>query len=324
MKLKIYITESAGLTAEDESVSPALQRLLAAGQVRFVDEPLPVALCQEFGVQMQSDWPLAALSWLGEGNDPEQDYWLRADPVHLALQRDHFSLSGPVPLPLAPQQAELLAADLNRHFAADGLQFHLGRTESFSGTRWYLRLHAVPELSTFLPQQALGLDTRPFLPQGEDAQRWRRLLNEIEMLLHEHPVNQTREVEGSVAVNSLWLSAGGIIPHSLTSPCKWVCTDMPLATGLALATHTAINRVPADLDVQLDRAGGDGILVLEDAERAEQRWLAPLLSALRQRKLQQADLYFGMHNRSLAVRIHWYDLFRFWRRPRSLGTYFSA
>jgi hypothetical protein len=38
----------------------------------------------------------------------------------------------------------------------------------------------------------------------------RRLQNEVQMLLHEHPINQQREQKGLLAVNSFWLSGTGV------------------------------------------------------------------------------------------------------------------
>src|SRR5690606_30880361 len=46
-------------------------------------------------------------------------------------------------------------------------------------------------------------------PQSEDVRPWRRLLNEIQMVWHEHPVNQARAARGALPVNGLWLYGGG-------------------------------------------------------------------------------------------------------------------
>ena len=37
---------------------------------------------------------------------------------------------------------------------------------------------------------------------------WRRLLNEIQMVWHDHPVNQARQEQGQPTVNALWLYGG--------------------------------------------------------------------------------------------------------------------
>ena len=322
VNLKLYFAQSLGLLADGDKGSPALQRLLAAGRRTWIDEPLPIVLCREFGVGAQTDWPLAALSWLGEGNDPGADGWLQAEPVHLALQRDYFSLSHPVPLVLSRADAEALTAVLNQHFAIEGLQFHLGH-ERGQGTRWYLRLAAAPRLRTTLPQQAAGHDIRPFLPQGADAPFWQRLTNEIQMLLHDHPVNQAREASGQLAVNSIWFSAGGVLPASVKISNRRVFADLPLAAGLAQVTGAQLDRLPQD-GASLMQVDGDGLLILADADNTEQRWLAPLLQAMQSRRLKRLELYLGMDDRVLAVQLRWFDLWRLWHRPQPLSVYLSA
>jgi hypothetical protein len=47
------------------------------------------------------------------------------------------------------------------------------------------------------------------LPRGDHAKAWRRWLSEIQMLLHEHPVNAARDAAGRAPVTGLWLSGGG-------------------------------------------------------------------------------------------------------------------
>src|SRR5690606_23623285 len=125
--------------------------------------------------------PLAAISWHGENTAPascETGFFLFADPVHMVLQRDSFSLASPVPLPLAVEEAAGFQAVLNTHFATDGLEFLCG-----ASGHWYLHLQERPQILTFPPALALNRDIRAYLPQGADAGSWRHLLNEVQMLL---------------------------------------------------------------------------------------------------------------------------------------------
>ena len=326
MNLKLYLAQAQLLgDGGDAMPSPALQRLLAASRRQAIALPLPAVLCREFGLEAQADWPLAALSWLGEGNDPGQSYWMQADPVHLALQRDYFSLSHPAPLALSRPHAEALTAELNRHFAGDALQFHLGR-ERADGARWYLRLPGTPDLHTSLPQQVVGQDIRPFLPQGRDAATWRRVANEIQMLLHDHPVNQAREAAGQLPVNSLWFSGGGVLPRMQPLTAMQVFSDLPLATGLARVSDAHHASLPQDAATWMAAArGGACLLALAASDRVEQDWFLPLLRALRGRKIARLELHLEMGGRTLSARLCWFDLlWRAWCRPQSLSAYFAA
>lgn len=315
MIFNLYLTLSSQLVLP----MPSLLRLLAIGKIENSKQTLELALCRSLGIVPQQDWPLAPLSWLGEGNDASGFYWLRADPVHLVLQRDCFSLSDPVPLAMMLQHAQILVSSLNQHFALEGLQFLIGN----SG-RWYLRLEEPPAIQTSLPEAAIHRDISPFMPQGRDAARWARLLNEIQMLLFEHPVNQVREARGESAVNSLWFSGGGMLAENLdTSGTTIYCND-PLPKGLASAAHLPCFAVPKNALALLDKTQGDIVVVLDNPAEAERDWFAPLLQALRQRQIAQLGIHLAGQGQLLQVLLKPVDGWKFWRKARPLEDYYHG
>lgn len=145
----------------------------------------------------------AAVAWQRLGNHPADAYWFFAAPVHLVLQRDTFSLATPVPLPLAQHEADALTALLNGHFGTDGMQFF------WHENLWFLRLAHSPQIQTFNPERVLNQDVHAYMPTGEGAMRWAQFINEMQMLLFEHPVNQAREMRRQPAMNSIWCYGGG-------------------------------------------------------------------------------------------------------------------
>ena len=103
---------------------PALETLLARG--RSSDLPgasLERWLAATFRIAARPDLPLAALSLAGEGVDPGDSCWLRADPVHFSIQRDQLLLTDRGHALLAAGEAGELTGALNAHFAEDGLEF---------------------------------------------------------------------------------------------------------------------------------------------------------------------------------------------------------
>jgi len=56
------------------------------------------------------------------------------------------------------------------------------------------------------------------LPSGPDAMRFHALMNEAQMLLHEHPVNAEREARGEPALNSIWFWGGGVMAAAKARP----------------------------------------------------------------------------------------------------------
>jgi hypothetical protein len=300
-------------------VMPSLQRLMAIGKFGWHQETSDTLLCRSFGISPQQDWPIAAFSWLGEGGQPGNAYWLCADPVHLILQRDHFTLSEPVPLAVARPDADVLVASLNQHFAAGGLQFHIG-----SSGRWYLQPETPPAIATSLPEAAIGRDTSAYMPQGMEAAQWNRLLNEMQMLLFEHPINQAREMRGELPINSIWLSGGGILPTEQTSNNKTVYADIPLAKGLAQAANLPCLPVPDNLAAILDKPQRDAVLVLDNAEDAELKWFSPLLQALRSRQISHLRIYLALHGEVLQLEAKPTDTWKFWCRVKPLETYLNG
>ena len=136
-------------------------------------------------------------------NQANNGYWLYAAPVHLVLQRDSFSLAGPVPFVLDLEEAEALTRTLNTHFATDGMQFFWHQQQ------WFLRLAQSPDIETVHPQKAINHDINAFLPTGTGAGAWASFQNELQMLLFEHPVNIAREKKRLAIVNSIWCFGGG-------------------------------------------------------------------------------------------------------------------
>jgi hypothetical protein len=164
----------------------------------------------------------------------------RIDPVHLHVGRDHLVLTDPRALPLAIEEARALAGAIAPLLADEGLTLDVPGPR-----RWYLR-EADPARPLHLLTRplagAIGRNIDAWQPRGDDARRWRRIVNEIQMTWHAHPVNARRESEGLAAVNSVWLE--GRCP----APSSGVECD----AAARLAVHESANG-PAE--VELSRGG---------------------------------------------------------------------
>ena len=193
-----------------ESVAPAnrlaaAETLIAKGRRKHAAPITPEAwLFGRFGAQKQRDWPVAPYTLLADGGSPGSVYWMRADPVNLSVGQDGLAFDGAA-LDVSRYEAEALVAALNRHFG-EALAFDAPHPE-----RWYVKFPAAPELLTTSPAAARRTAIRDKLPSGGDAMRFRALMNEVQMLLHEHPVNAAREARGVPPVNSLWFWGGGAL-----------------------------------------------------------------------------------------------------------------
>ncbi|MBI5435847.1 MAG: phosphoglycerate mutase [Nitrosomonadales bacterium] len=307
---------------------PALEKLLARAQsVPLPAESLEAWLCGAFGV---ADQAIAAVTLRADGMEPGAAYWLRADPVHLRLQRDQLILHPDVRL--AADEAAQLCARLNAHFAGAGLRFFAPHPQ-----RWYLQLDAAPDMTTHSLAQVAGRNVHAHLPQGPDALRWHGVFNEIQMLLFEHAVNQAREARGELPVNSVWLWGGGRAAGRLLRPYTKLCGDSDLAGAFAQTAGIPCEPLPDDVTRCVAGDDGDVLIVQEGMRRAlqhgdlhawrdalqrfEQDCAAPLLHALHAGRIAQLTLDVLQTGASRRFMLTHGAAWKLWRRPKPLARY---
>jgi hypothetical protein len=310
-------------TAAQDLSLPALQTLLARGTpMRCPEEGMEATLCEALGVTRQQDWPVAPMTLTVDGGAGD-GYWLRADPVHLRVMRDRIVLADSSVFELSQQEADALAATIGQHFgdALHPIPLH--------PTRWYLQLPHVPQLRTTPLSVAIGRDIHPLLPQGEAAGPLHALLNELQMLLFEHPVNQAREARGELPVNSLWLWGGGSAPAVPAAHRVMYARD-EAASALGKFCGAQVFPLPAKWDASmlktaavvllddLTPAGqcGDAYGWREAIREMEKNWFVPLLAALRTLDSSGLRVLDPVNGRGLELQRM--DAWKIWRRPCSL------
>lgn len=263
---------------------PALERLLTLSQQSPPFEGgVDAWLCRALGVPRQQDDPVAPCAAGGDGLAAEQGYWLCAAPVYFHLARDRMLLEAALP-DVTTDEAGAIIASLNAHFPE--MQFFAPHPQ-----RWYVRLPDALRMTTTPLEDAIGQEVSRVFPSGDDARQWAVRLNELQMLLHQHPVNEARDAAGKLPVNSLWLWGGGVKQPMAEHPYAHVWGDGALLAGLG------VHSLPATADVVLDSMTGRALLVLDIAELGwkglEQQWLAPLEQALKRGRLAQLNLHIA-------------------------------
>jgi hypothetical protein len=287
----------------------ALGRLLARGG----REPAGLPgwrhwMLQAAGLRPPEQLPVARIL-SGRAGD-----WAVATPVHLLAGLEHVHLD-PAGLPvLTSREWQELVGDFNRLFAEAGLAL------SYDGEVALLAcqdpLHAV----THDPQPLAGRDAGAWLPSGSDGGRLRRLMTEMQMWLHEHPINMARARRDDPPVNGLWIwGLGGDSLAPVTSLPRLSTAD-PFLRRFWCASGAACEPTPPSLDAWL--SAPDSIVTLELApiagdpalalQRAEESWFAPLERALASGAVDAARLFLGGTVATVAK----YDRLRFWRRRR--------
>lgn len=320
--------------AEPLPALPVLEVWLARSEPRTDQargfEPVLFSL---FGAETptEGDLPVAAVTRVLDMGVIDNGWWLRADPVHLHPERDRLILTDSQMLDITQDEAGRLAAEIMEVYKADGWLLKAARPG-----RWYLKPPRAPKMTTTPLPETVGHDIHPYLPQGKDGKAWHTVLNEMQILLHTAKVNEARERRGKLPINSLWFWGGGRLPR--LKPVAWaqLWSDEPLGLAFARLAQVPSRASPADFDTwrrQTDR-GGEHLVVLDALRPAlqyadapawtaaiaqlEHRWIAPLVSAVREGTLAHATL---VTDNGRQYRLTRRLARRWWRRRRPLAAY---
>lgn len=308
---------------------PLLERVLARADSKSVPgADYLTTLYALFGYTgpAQADLPQGAVNYLADGGDPGDFCYMRADPVHLRPDRDRLLLFDSAQLAISGPEAETLAGEFNQHFAQEGIQL----LAPCPG-RWYLRLAQCPQMRTRSLVDVVGHHIESFMPSGADARVWRRLSNEMQMLLFQSPINQQRESEGRLTINGIWLSGVGKVPAIASGGYRKVFAEEPAALGLAQIAGVW----SAPVTEFVWPAGEECLLVLTDL-------VAPILhadpyawaEALQELEIKLAGLLGSMPSRRQSCleiypcnggsyTLTTSTLRRFWRRTRKFPAYMN-
>ncbi len=307
--------------------APLLERCLArADQLPAPGRDLESTLCGLFGVERRTggDYPIAAVQRLGAGAEPDDRFWLQAIPVCLRPDQDRLLLFDTRDFDFPTSEADALGSLFRDHFEQQGLKLQLE-----SPHEWYLSPEDAPDITTYGLGEVFGRNMDIFLPTGREALQWHALLNEIQMLFFNAPVNQQREAEGKMPVSGLWFSGGGRLPAGLEQRFDQIYTYSNLARGLARLSNTE----PSDLvesEDELLETPGRKLLLYPALERpvwradpfdwseeieAFEHWLNARLDAGGRARADEFWIYpcNGRVFRSTAGSRR-----RFWRRRRPL------
>jgi len=262
-----------------------------------------------------TELPIAVFRQPVASSIPPGTLWC-ADPVSMQVDRDSAVLLPPDLLHITADEAQQLIEALNRHFIEDGLRFSAQTPRT-----WVLHSITPLQLQTTELGEVIGQDVRNYSPRGDDARNWRRIGNEIEMLLFNHPVNQHREAQQQWPITGVWLWGGGARPGAVQSSLDVIHTDddnvAAIAQSLALPTHG----LPPNLhrfDWSVNQTIGMMMLLSIDAKQLlqlEAHWFVPLLAALRAGTLQQLTI----HTRQRQFTLTRGNVRRWWRRRRNLA-----
>jgi hypothetical protein len=282
-------------------------------------------LTRQFGLAMNDSSgspPLARSVMQQAGVQHESGYWFLLQPAHLHIARDHLVLTGLRKLHLTDEESRILFESIKSLFEESGHTLIYGDART-----WFVRADNWAELSTSTPDAANGHNIDIWMPRGPGEREWRKLLNEVQMTWHAHPLNAEREMQGPPPINSLWLWAGsrdettgGKLPYQqIFNPYSW----MPDFSGKSMPRANAADILdsPAQtglvvLDELMDAAmASDWSSWLDLMHRLENEWMAPLLGALRNGRIGEIRILLNHNSKLLEIVCSKNSVKKFWIKP---------
>ena len=245
---------------DSESIQSLVKCLAKSDQKKLSQKSFYDVLAQFFSLDKCKPFPAAALSLLANDQYTEQGYWFRADPVHLQADMDHAILRDSHGLDLSFEESEALIAELNAHFHEDGVQFLMNDKDS-----WFINISDHEKVSTTPVHDVISRNVYSFMPQGEDALYWKKIMNEVQMLLHQSQVNERREENNKLSINGVWLWGEGNLPVRSELKNIAVYSQHSIVKGLAVLNELDCHVVP-DVKTFIEQVSNneETLLVLDD------------------------------------------------------------
>lgn len=260
---------------------------------------------------------LATAVMRGFGLAPAEGHWFIVHPVHIQLARNHLVLADPRRLRLDEADARVLF-ELAKPFF-DELVW--GDAET-----WFMRADGWQGLETASPDAAMGSNLADWMPAGPTALAFKKLQNEIQMLWHEHPVNEARQYRGLAPVNSFWMWGGASATAATPTAQDFAVAGWPAAgaagtppSWLAALSTPGKPAAPDEAGtIVLPHlipmgAGNDWGAWLGAMQQLETDWFAPLLAALRDGRIGELAMILTSRDGWTEIRTGKSALHKFWR-----------
>ena len=247
------------------------------------------------------------------GLTPSNGFWFTLSPVHIHVARDHLVLTDQRKLTISADEAHALF-DVAKILCDEvGISLLYGDEKN-----WFLRADQWRELQTSTLDAACGHNIDIWMPKGEHSLAWRKLQNEIQMSWFIHAVNVNREELGGTRLNSLWLHSGS---EGMTSAPNVQDANQTLDQLVAKFKRDEMHHLY--LDALLAPAlNNDWPAWLDAIHQLETAWFAPLLQALKDKKIQSVSLIVTDANKVISFKLTQRSFWKFWTSP-SVDKLFS-
>lgn len=225
----------------------------------------------------------ATLSWRGAGQALSDGTYLHLEPVHLTAGMDRLHLFN---LSVEQSAREQLCESLRAPLAGFGFELQLGPDGD-----WFAYSSSQLDLVTYSPRSRFNNHVYEIMPSGADAAALRRLMTEVQMLWHAHPINVQRERRGESLVSGVWPWGAGRPQRGVLSDPPHVLSSSSYVRGLSEYLQFNCAPLPSANDL-LSSTAHKIIVVLEEEtlHELDERWLLAILRAWQGGHINQLDL----------------------------------
>ena len=163
--------------------------------------------------------------------NPSETVWL-AELSAISVGREGATIAHPASFEVTPDEADALFDAVSGLWTDRAIS-----VLPINARQWRIWLDPNASTRSLTPAATAEMRLTDWWPQEDSLREWRRLLNEIQMVWHEHPVNLARAERGEVPINSLWLFGGA----QGWSPTEVAMQQKP--TPSRIHTHSAVQPV---------------------------------------------------------------------------------
>lgn len=306
---------------------PGLTQLLAKAHSVTLSPPVTPDVWFASAGTLPKAAPMAAAEDLSVSSD---EVWVCVDFIELKPDQSTVYCLGYQHLGLTAAERQALI-DAIRPLFPQPEQLKQG-----ASGQWYYHSANPVDFSSLPLLELTGKSLQQVCPTGAQAGDWQRLITEIQMTLHHHPVNEQRRAAGLPLANSVWLWGAGRL-RSIQRPMEFDClwSDSAVWGGVAMQAQCPY-RPWASFSCADFAPDTSGLVIIEGLTAAvkhgdTQRWQAqmqalesslwqPLSQWFRQGKLTRMTLHTLPHQ---TVQLDRADRRRWWRRKQSLHQWLA-
>lgn len=304
---------------------PTLARLAGRGSIRELPladvgnglQRWQLALLEALHLHDPNEYPSAAVTRSGDIDRRAGGFWMHALPMHFVAGLDRLTavmLRGDTRVTHA-ERAEL-APTIAAHMRSAG--FELLRTEA---DEWLVRSNVPMDVLMTPPEEAVAAPLTEMMPRGRDAGVVRRLMTELQMLLHEHPVSVRRVQRGVPEVNAIWFHGAGALPDVQLHSLPQAFGSDAYLRGIYRLNDLDVAGAPANAMALLARLQSRAVAVVDadDLDMLEVVWLAPLTRPLVAGVITRLDVVLDRWQ----IVVPSGALLKFWRTERNPGEWLA-